>query len=189
MKKIVLSAVVAASMVTFATAGGDIAPVEPAITTPEVAVAPASMAGNFYIGTAYSYLDGEGKKNCNKVSDNAGAGTLLAGYKFNDYIALEGRYTDDFSDFSNWGIYAKPMYPVGPVSIYGLLGYGVSDIDAKNFKAKDDGFQWGAGLAYAVTQNIGLFADYVQMVDKSNFDKKDIDVKIYGINAGVTYTF
>lgn len=182
MKKIVLSAVLAAS---FAVAGGDIAPVEPAITVPEVAVAPTSMVGNFYVGAAYSYLDRDFTEDGITESDSTDAGTLLAGYKFNDYIALEGRYTDDFNDFSNWGVYAKPMYPVGPVSIYGLLGYGQSDFG----DAKDDGFQWGGGLAYALTQNIGLFADYVQMVDEKNYDNTGTDVELYGINAGVTYTF
>ena len=63
---------------------------------------------------------------------------LQAGYKFNSYVAVEGRYWLGLSDnawatISNnliqsegeidaWGVYVKPMYPVTPAfDIYALL--------------------------------------------------------------------
>ncbi len=31
----------------------------------------------------------------------------------------------------------------------------------------EDGFQWGLGANYAVTENIGVFADYTNLFDDS----------------------
>ena len=160
MKNIVLSAAAVFAMSSFAIAGGDIAPVEePVVEVPEV-VAPS--VGGFYLGLAYGYLNatddvtftsGPIETSVNLFDDSYGEIMLQAGYKFNEYVAVEGRYWFGVSNgswlnpggssesgipaigaaaadlsFDAWGIYVKPMYPVAEsFNIYALLGYGSID--------------------------------------------------------------
>lgn len=70
---------------------------------------------------------------------------LQAGYKFNQYVAVEGRYWIGLEEgmevdlgingdltVDTWGLYVKPMYPVTEAfDIYALLGYASSDASAK----------------------------------------------------------
>ncbi len=221
-------------MSTFAFAGGDIAPVEPMIETPMVEE--ASTPGSFYVGAAYGmanlestnsydYLDGT-------FTDTVGdfdydTVMLQAGYKFNQYIAIEGRYwfgmgedigatydangnqvdSDYALNIDTWAIYAKPMYPVTEqFDIYGLLGYASTEVKRSYSDSRTytpgydmDGFSWGLGGAYAFTENVAIFVDYVNMYDDSNtfngetyngtaFTANTDDV-LSTVNFGVTYTF
>ena len=77
------------------------------------------------------------------LDENFGAFMIDAGYKFNPYIAVEGRYSFGISSSNDlgwtnglnsditvdsWGLYVKPMYPVtDAMNIYALLGYGSTD--------------------------------------------------------------
>ena len=152
MKNIVLSAVAVLAMSSFAVAGGDIAPVE----EPVVVVEPVITDGGFYLGLAYSLMNvdlsvtGEdlyGSYDQNLVDEDFNEIMLQAGYKFNSYVAVEGRYwfgldstvdalssavTGDAYDdtsFDAWGIYVKPMYPVTDAfDIYALLGYASTEM-------------------------------------------------------------
>jgi len=206
MKNIVLSAVAIATMSTFAVAGGDIAPIEEEIVVPAV----VSDTGA-YLGLAYSYTTTD----INTIDSNTEVGMdfssvmFQAGYKFNSYIAVEGRYwlglsSDDYTfantiyddnDFDAWGIYVKPMYPVTDAfNVYGLLGYGSSttssSIAGNPFTAEATGFSWGLGAEYSINENVAVFVDYVA------FAKDDIgnDILKYeqssdSVNFGVTYKF
>jgi len=191
MKKLTLSIAAIMAMSTFAIAGGDIAPVEEPMV--EVA-APVVDDSGFYLGLAYSYMDTERVLLYPETIDTSwNAGMLQAGYKFNQYIAVEGRYwltvgDADFSstenwndglikeneentDLDTWGIYVKPMYPVTDAfDIYALLGYAQSKIEVDLSHgvgvAVDDGaFSWGLGAAYSFTENLSVFADYVVLYD------------------------
>lgn len=201
MKKFTVSIMAAAALSTFAVAGGDITPpVEPVVETPVVEEAPAPMPGNFYLGLAYSYMDyegdfyGEGIRE-ETLSANMEADwdaiMLQAGYQFNPYIAIEGRYwsnlgdgdrsdtytetvqgvpgepvseSGDAPDITAWGIYLKPTLPVGEgFNIYGLLGYGNVEID--DDWLDESGFQWGAGVSFNFSENMSLFVDYVNLYD------------------------
>ncbi len=207
MKKITVSIVAALAMNAFAFAGGDIAPVEPEVTVPEVVEA-APFPGAFYVGLGYSYMnadvDGYGDITANSA-------LLLAGYKYNQYLGLEARYTmnvDDpevdssiadldgieGDDMTNIGIYLKGMYPVMEAfDVYALLGYGQVTFEADNYDVdvSESGFQWGLGASYAVTENIGVFADYTRLYDDEGFDGEltDSDIVVDSVNVGVTYTF
>jgi opacity protein-like surface antigen len=117
---------------------------------------------------------------------------LQAGYKFNPYIAVEGRYWFDLDeDVDTWGIYAKPMYPVtDAIDIYALLGYASSDVNYIDA----DGFSWGLGGAYAFTDNVAVFVDYTSMYDDDDTvayvgGSERLDTEITSWNFGVTYTF
>ena len=135
---------------------------------------------------------------------------LQAGYQVNEYLALEGRYTfgmggSDYDsgnltnatdtydgDLSTWGIYVKPMYPIGDFSLYGLLGYGEIMLeDLAGGDAVEGGFQWGLGASYAFTEEISVFADYVSLYDDTGFDYRaqlsNVDADAWTV--GITYNF
>ena len=227
MKKFNLSLVAVLAMSTFAVAGGDIAPVEePVVVVPEVI---EESAGGLYLGLGYSAL----KSDSNffdftgsihhptdatiSFDDDYSAIMLQAGYKFNDYVAVEGRYWAGLTDNSftitgntfdsnanAWGVYVKPMYPVtDALDIYALLGYAdvtVSDVQIGS-RVRDfaiDGFSWGVGAAYSFTDSLAVFVDYVDFQDDDirfthTSDTTDIsgtfEHAFDSINLGVTYTF
>ncbi len=218
MKKFNLSLVTVLAMSAFAVAGGDIAPVEePVVVVPEVLVESNSA---FYLGAAYGLLSADaeetfpgGNLTYDTESNDYDQFMLQAGYKFNDYVAVEGRYWIGMSDSSwdnvwdndgeltaeldTWGIYVKPMYPVTEnFDIYALLGYASSDYVIKGSgytwdQDAFDGFSWGLGADYAFTESISVFVDYVALYDDTyvNTAGNNVDFTIDSWNFGVTYTF
>lgn len=212
MKKITLSLVSLLMLSGLSYAGGDIEPVE----SVEIPVVDNSA---FYVGLGYGYF--------NQSSDNIAlsgvpdmefeANTLLfqAGYQYNQYVAVEGRYWvglgkitqdgglnpgDHSGDFDAWGIYVKPMYPVTEdFDIYALLGYADTSVSYASGEYWDtDGFSWGIGAQYAVTENVLLFADYVNLGTSDSFDYRsdpvvisdvDADIDLYTFNVGISYKF
>ena len=208
MKNIVLSAAAVFAMSSFAVAGGDIAPIqEPVVEVPEV-VAPS--VGGFYLGLAYGYLNttntlssdnGWLTQSVDLWDDSYGEVMIQAGYKFNEYVAVEGRYWFGVSNgswlnpggtsgivgseagdisFDAFGIYVKPMYPVTEsFNVYALLGYGsisasLDGGDRWDDEADADGFSWGIGAEYAFNENISVFVDYTSIYDDST-DYTDVD--------------
>lgn len=244
MKNFTLSVATVLALSTFAVAGGDIEPV----VAPIEEVAPAPDDSGFYIGGAISLVNSEtdaygaygdieidGSENWwseSGESDSTGF-MLQAGYQFNKYFAVEGRYwnagcemsgtwtnsymtpdtdswSDECCDMDAWGIYLKPMYPVtDAVSIYGLLGYGNTNIKDEHYGdgvdlMDESDFQWGIGASYAYDEHISFFADYVQLasdVKESydynagqsmpywDYDYVDWETSVYTINFGVSYKF
>ena len=92
------------------------------------------------------------------------------------------------------------MYPVtDALDVYALLGYGnVTLSDEFGDWLNEDGFQWGLGASYEFTNNLSVFADYVQIQDDADFSevygegwfKKDFLVyTIYTVNIGLSYRF
>lgn len=200
MKKLHLSLAAFLAMGTFAVAGGDIAPVEPVVETPVVVEEPST--GAFYVGLGYSYMnmniDGYPDPNIStnlasvpEVDHDGDAVLLLAGYNFNEYVGVEARYAGFTDCLENAGIYLKPQYPIGAVTVYGLLGYGETSYDNGTVDLSEDGFQWGIGANYAVTESIAVFVDYTNLYDDSGFDNhlSHVDHMVDSINVGVTYTF
>lgn len=181
MKNITMSIVAFLAMNTMAFAGGDIAPVEPEINVPEI----VESTGSFYVGAGYSYM------NMDALTEHDGDEVLLlAGYNFNQYFGVEARYAGLTDCLENYGIYAKPMYPFGPLTVYGLVGYGEATYDNGVRDNSGDGFQWGLGANYAVTENIGVFVDYTNLYDDDEFDGNVAsDVTVDSINVGMTYKF
>jgi len=204
-------------MGTFAVAGGGIAPVEPVVV---------ASTGNFYLGLAYGYMNATedytidipalgGTYTETPIDESYDDIMIQAGYNFNEYIAVEGRYwfgiSDTTTDYSGnswdvsldaWGLYVKPQYSFDAFKIYALLGYGAAEFDASRNYGNGtwtpntdtmDGFSWGLGAAYAFTENVSVFIDYVSIYD----DTTDGDVRfneswddtIDSWNFGVTYNF
>ena len=185
-------------------AGGDMTTVvEPVVEIPEV-----KEISPFYIGLGM----GEAYVNDDTTDEEISATTLMlqAGYKINEYMALEGRYTVNLGDpdydsgnltgiangydgdLSTWGVYVKPMYPIGKFSFYALLGYGEIMLeDLAGGDAVEDGFQWGVGASYALTEQVSIFADYVSLYDDKGFDYRakldDVDTDTWTV--GFSYNF
>jgi len=192
MKKIILSAVATAALSSFAVAGGDIAPVVPVA---------APTPGNFYAGLAYSCYDvkqTDGDRINTTINEDFEAVMFQAGYKFNPYVAVEGRYwlgleesvvvnDEIYEDYNadSWGIYVKPMYPVYEgLDVYALLGYASTSYD--KVVEDVDGFSWGLGAEYTFSNNIGLFVDYTSLYDD---DGRYNDNYVDTYNFGVNYKF
>ena len=214
MKNIVLSAVAVLAMSSFAVAGGDVAPIEE-----PVVVAPIIDDSGFYLGLAYSALNLEADSQnstdpyWNEGYDKTWSEVMVqAGYKFNSYVAVEGRYWFGIEDSTQiphifqvvgdidasvdaWGLYVKPMYPVTDAfDIYALLGYASSEISADNLTSDSlDGFSWGLGASYSFMENLSVFVDYVRLYDDSDYyapnQFTDIDSTIDTWNFGVAYKF
>ena len=220
MKKIIYSAAACLALSSFAFAGGDIEPVVESV----VEEVPVVSKGDFYIGGGISLLSFERMFDNSWIGEDPvwqkeeaswTGGTILAGYQFKPYLAVEGRYTMSFSDaswkvdgrdvgdyddkLSNIAIYLKPMYPVGNLTLYGLLGYGKTTIDWDGpSKMSDSDFQWGIGAAMDINDRVSLFVDYTVMFDDDEFDppsgpvmiiSETRDYKVDAITLGVTYKF
>ena len=219
MKKLNLSLVTVLAMSAFAVAGGDIVPVEPMVEAPVVMEAPST--GGFYAGIAYGMMDLEldrdnyGPDNDWNLQLEADTIMLQAGYKVNDFVAVEARYWAGLGDgdlvvdahdrvtegdnlfeadgISAWGIYVKPMYPVTQeFDVYALLGYANTDTSFNADEWDDGAFSWGIGADYSFSENTSVFVDYVSLYS----DDEDgpgpgngLEVDVYSMNFGVTYQF
>lgn len=207
MKKSVLSFVSIMALSGLVYAGGDMTTVvEPVVEIPEI----TEDVSGFYAGLGYSYMEYESSFVDGNLAETAegNAVTVLAGYDFNKYIALEGRYsitlgdityndTDIESEISNIGLYLKPMFPMEKITLYGLLGYGKVTVDFNDNgadKISESGFQWGLGASVAATDNVALFVDYTKLYDDTGMDGslsnyENLDFDIDSINVGITYKF
>jgi hypothetical protein len=149
-----------------------------------------------YVGMGYSYVRFQDELRYLSQKDDidftGNAITLLAGYDFNQYIGLEGRYSRTVGDVSisdisvgyslngmdvpvpgadfdgymqNAAIYVKPMYATPKVSIYGLLGYGQVKMDANNESSgfSENDLQWGFGASFSSGEHLNIFVDYIRL--------------------------
>ncbi|MCK5789024.1 MAG: porin family protein [Chlamydiia bacterium] len=181
----------------------------------------------FYIGAAYGNMDldlsgsidlsGYGDYNTDTEVD-LNTFMFQAGYKINQYVAVEARYWNAFGDMdykvsvtgegsqsvsidSNgedaFGIYVKPMYPVTEeLDIYALLGFVSIGEDFLD----ESGLSWGLGAAYSVTDNVSVFIDYTRLYSGTERDSEyfyevgdyvdyDLDATLGSLNFGVSYKF
>ena len=210
MNKIQMSIVALLSLSTITFAGGLKSEImQPPVEPIEVEEAQPSP---FYIGGGYSYVEGSDKNDdpstMGYTYDIDADGIMFQiGYKINPYIAIEGRYTmangadidasfpnAGDADITNIAIYAKPTYPIGRVNIYGLLGYGKTEVDYSSSGIVADwdksGFQWGGGANFDITSHFAVFADYTRWCD---FDEASgaytTTREMDAITIGLTYTF
>lgn len=200
MNKIVFSVCAVMAMSSLGFAGGDFAPVEPVVETPMVE---ESTPGAFYVGLGLSALSTrDGSLNFfseESGQDRTGNLTFLAGYEFNPYVAVEGRYSmyiakENILNNDTWGIYLKPQYPVTEdFKVYALLGFGgmtVDGVNGYNIDVSDTGFQWGLGTSYSVTEDIAIFADYVSIANDMDADAPaSAQISADAVTIGMTYNF
>lgn len=220
MKKLTLSIAAIMAMSTFAVAAGGTydadGPDSYAAGGPSL-----SYDGGYYYGAAYGSVSTEGDGSAptealNLEIDHATI-MLQAGYQFNSYLAIEGRYwmvftnsdgsvsyTDNVDPNNNeyvsgsldddttiWGLYVKPMYPVTTTfTAYGLLGYGNVDYDFGGISSDDDSFQWGLGTSYTFDNNLVLYIDYLSMYDDDDtIGNVSTELTVDSWNFGFSYRF
>lgn len=172
MNKITSSIVAAMFVSTFAIAGGDISPVEPAAETR--AVVASSMLDGFYVGLGYSPDNMKLlHKSDNDYTVKWDGYMALAGYEFSEYAAVELRHyqtrgNDSFdmpNKIKSTGLYVKGMYPVGDFTPYAFIGLAQTKITPESspsdFTNTRTNPALGFGLSYNVTENIAVFADYM----------------------------
>lgn len=210
MKYRVSSAILILILSELSFAGGDVVPVEESATVVSVA-----ESNGVYLGLGVSSMSLD-----NDLSDEEFSATgimLQARYQFNQYFAIEGRYTmnvgdldydhgttgnpnysDYPGDFTNLAVYLKPMYAFDDLSIYALLGYGevtLTDLPHPRTPGSvdraEDGFQWGLGAEYTFMENISVFVDYVKLYDDKGFDYRAQNANISSDlwTLGVSYGF
>ncbi len=93
---------------------------------------------------------------------------------------------------SIFGAFAKPNINVGPVNLYGLVGFAQSKMEFSGVllgSETESGVAYGAGVQYPFTKNLAGLIDYVRYLKKSDFGGAGIDVTNSAISAGIVYTF
>ena len=197
MKKIVLSAVAVLAMSSFATAGGDAAPIVAPVVVEE-----EGLSG-FYAGLGVVYhrtysVESGWFDDSKATQDETGGFTGLVGYNFNEYVAVEGRFStsffdEDYAEVMTYSLFVKPQYPVTEeFNVYALLGFGGVQIEGTDGDEPahanmvgqeildETSFQWGFGASYAVTENFLIFADYTSLADDA-----DISSTLYGYDNAI----
>ena len=199
MKKIALSAAAIVGMSSFGFAGGDIIPVAAPIVE-EI------DNSSFYVGLGYAAVSVRSSADDLNFfdeepgQDRLGNISLLAGYNFNEYVAVEGRYTTSFNqedsvEMDGWSLFVKPQYPVSEdFSIYALLGFGGVIVDGINghvADVDDSGFQWGIGASYLAAENISVFIDYTSLASDMEglYFTGAPEIDADALTLGVTYSF
>ena len=203
MNKVKLSVVALLLSSTYVFGGGDIEPImEPEVVMPDII---ESQLTGFYAGLGYSCLQ-MGLDHPYLDIQAMTALSVEAGYNFNEYIGVEGRYTTSIGDITvknvqgvehdtdtiemqNIALYVKPQYTMDLFSVYGLLGYGQFSIDDGS-SSSEAGIQFGAGANVMVGENIGLFADFRRLYDdETGFGTLSEEIMANSYTLGVNYHF
>ena len=164
-----------------------------------------------YLGLGYAStnidltIEGLDDKYQNILDSSTDSIVLQAGYDFNEYFGIEGRYYINNSSLAykyylgetsissiyeaeSLTIYAKPQYNFGAITLYGLLGMSANNYTATTLLGSDNEtlFSWGGGAKFNVTQSLGLFLDYTDL------GESDEDLSTTGLaswNIGFSYKF
>ena len=164
-----------------------------------------SELSGFYAGLGYSCLQMDLDEPADIDIRAMTAISINAGYNFNKYFAIEGRYSVSLGDLdvdtmnterseawdmSNIGLYLKPQYSIDSFTLYGLLGYGQFTLD-NDSSYSVDGFQYGAGISMMATDNIDVYIDYRRLYDDEDFDGLSINevVTANSYTVGINYHF
>ena len=170
----------------------------------------AENDSGLYIGLGYAStnidvtIDGLSDKNQKILDSSTDSIVLQAGYDFNEYFGIEGRYYINNSSLAyeyylgntplrgtyeaeSLTIYAKPQYNFGFITLYGLLGMSANNYTVTNLQGsdKDTLFSWGGGAKFNVTQSLGLFADYTDLGTNDEI----VETGLASWNVGFSYKF
>jgi len=171
----------------------------------EVPVAPVLTPWPFYIGLGLVMTNIE-RDPCpcangqTVTKDHRYGGVLRVGVDFNDFLGLEARVLKTFggnvfSETTHYGLYLKPQFAVSDtLKIYGLLGYGNTNIEynngIKNSTTDESGIAYGVGVEYTLTKEAdgsgwGFWVDYSRLLTDKGAKHSTVDV----VAAGSIYHF
>lgn len=194
--------------------GGNIAPVAP---IEEIDPNPFYLGVGAIWAGASRDCSGFGCSDTVRLKDSTWGGIVRAGYDFNQYFgvearALKGTIESDWAETTHYGIFLKPMMPVGEqMNIYGLLGYGHTEVKTiatlLTEKFTHDGLSYGIGLEYDLSdresdredgsydrpfdghgdqeKGWGLWIDYQNLMNNEGADNYKSNI----VSFGVTYDF
>ena len=180
-----------------------------------IALGTAAMIGVAHAAPPTFFIGGDLVGLKTKIDDKTGANTsgsadattlrLRGGAHILDWLDAElhlvlpqDKEYSSAGGFSNkvktqvFGVFAKPNVNVGPVNLYGLVGFAQSKMDfsggvVSTSSQTESGAAYGVGVQYPFTKNLSGSIDYVQYLPKKSVSFLDIDIK--AISAGVIYTF
>ncbi|OEE81967.1 hypothetical protein A1OQ_20435 [Enterovibrio norvegicus FF-162] len=166
-----------------------------AATMLAVFTAPQAVA-DLYAGAMVSYANVESRPSSDAAIQEATPILLQAqaGYFFNDYLALEGRYgtslqrTDGMAVNSVASAYVKGNIPVtNQIAMYALAGYVATDIDnAMSGSVSESGASFGLGMHYALSSETAVTFEFINVPSSgSNND----NVGLSALNLGFQYRF
>lgn len=163
-----------------------------------------------YLGLGYSStnidltIDGLNNENQELLDTSTDSILILAGYDFNEYVGLEGRYyinnsslaydyylggtlLEDVYEVESLAIYLKPQYHLDAITLYALIGMSANDYTATNILGSDSDtlFSWGGGAKFNVTQSLGLFVDYTDLGKNDSV----LETGLSSWNVGFSYKF
>jgi opacity protein-like surface antigen len=195
---------------SLALAGGDLAPIEPEIIIPtvpimaEVIPEPEPQKSGVYIGLGYSCMQMTADTPDEEYMGDEVSGNI--GYKFNENLALEARYTHSIGDInykrwdkeydiadsslSNLGIYLKPQLNLAGLGLYALIGYGQVKIEDATDAFTENTFQYGVGTSFDISE-VTMFVDYRRLYDGEGFAEltRTQDVAVNSFTVGLNYEF
>jgi hypothetical protein len=224
MKKIVLSVALAATCVMAKNTVVQAASAQaPAVNGTETSI----KETGWYVGLGIDAMSSRDSRvsmdifNEKQGQDRLGNLDFIGGYIVNDWVAVEGRFATGLTDedrvelSSRWSIFVKPFYKFEDDedraagedywSIYGLLGYGNTNIEGTNgthADVDDSDFQWGIGVSYTFREAYNedgyryrdvwtIFADYTSvgrdLGDYYYNGAKNVDVDTFTV--GLIYKF
>jgi len=148
-----------------------------------------------YIGLGGAIAQYDTNCNCS-TKGKSGTDTTVGvvakvGYDINRYIGVEARSIQTYlqengGKVTHYGAYIKPILPIGEkTKLYALIGYGKSKTTGHLRKTDIDGFAWGLGMDYKVTESVSAFVDYQKLINKSDSNAPKLDT----LNIGANYNF
>lgn len=177
-----------------------------ALSTPVMAYENTTSDSGIYVGGNYGYLKIESQED---FDDDADGLQGLIGFRFNNYVALEGSYLD-FGDYGKnaakastdgYTVAFKGILPVHDrFEIHLKLGQLWWETDYKVLgvggSADDEALFLGAGVSFGITDNLFLNAGYVAYdleLDVDNIDDQDEDTNfdsdLEHVTLGIEYRF
>jgi len=183
-----------------------------------IALGAAATIGAAHAAPPVFYIGGDAVGLTTKIDDKTGANTsgsakattlrLRGGAHILDWLDAELHFVLPKDEtYSTTGTrsnkarttvaaaFAKPNINVGPVNLYGLVGFASTKVDFSGSlisgTQSERGLAYGVVVQYPFTNSLSGSIDYVQYV-KKNYPTAaggglDVDVKAIGV--GVTYTF
>ncbi len=178
---------------------------EEVVTPPKVIPPPKKVervevqkpTSKFYGGLSAAYMNNSGETNSVIVND-ANPYALIAklGYNIIENLAIEGQVGTGVKDETNiptasvdsefqnlWAIYLKPNITImDKLNLHALAGYARTKqtLNSSDLHATD--FSYGAGLGYALTDNMEVVMDAMRYSDKSKS-------KVDGYTVGLDFKF
>lgn len=168
---------------------------------------------NFYVGGQYNKTTLKEKESGFSGSVDFGSLTALAGYQFNDYLAVEARLGTGVKDKSSNDdgykeslgvglqtmLLAKAHYNLSDeFALFAVAGYSKTEIEYKesepgfSFSETDslNGLALGIGGEFKFANNFGVHLEYIMLPDKTfREDGYSLKFEANNLSLGVNYYF